>query len=199
MTLYRRRLPHQYETTHPVFLTWRLAGSLPKNRPFPSATLTSGESFAAMDRLLDNQQTGPYYLNQPAIADQVVEAIHHNADVLRHHTLHAFAVMPNHVHILLTPAVPLPSLIKSLRGITAKRANAILNRTGVSFRQEDFFDREVRNQKQFQRIQLYIEANAVRAGLAQEPNPYHWSSATRGPAPSIPPTGMSIIPPTPGI
>jgi hypothetical protein len=29
MALYRRRLPHDYETDQPVFLTWRLHDSLP--------------------------------------------------------------------------------------------------------------------------------------------------------------------------
>jgi REP element-mobilizing transposase RayT len=43
--------------------------------------------------------------------------------VLDQYTLHAFAVMPNHVHLLLTPATALPKLTKSLKNITAKRAN----------------------------------------------------------------------------
>ena len=44
----------------------------------------------------------------------IVEAIHYNASVLGHYLLHAFVVMPNHVHLLATPAVPLPKLTKSL-------------------------------------------------------------------------------------
>ena len=54
----------------------------------------------------------------------------YNAGTLGHYELHAFAVMPNHVHTLVTAAVPLP---KSLKGITAKKANAILGLTGTPF------------------------------------------------------------------
>ena len=97
VTLYRRRLPHVYETQQPVFLTWRLYGSLPVNRPFPGGSLSSGRAFVAMDRLLDEERAGPLYLRQPVLADLVVQAIYYNAQVLEHYVLHAFAVMPNHV------------------------------------------------------------------------------------------------------
>jgi hypothetical protein len=48
MALYRRRLPHDYKTDQPVFLTWRLHDSLPCHRAFPAATVNSGQAFAAM-------------------------------------------------------------------------------------------------------------------------------------------------------
>jgi REP element-mobilizing transposase RayT len=86
-----------------------------------------------MDRLLDEARSGPFYLRQPDIADMVVEAIQYNAAKLEHYVLHAFVVMPNHVHLLATPALPLPKLTKSLKGITSKRANAILAMTGSRF------------------------------------------------------------------
>jgi hypothetical protein len=68
MAVYRRRLPHDYETDQPVFLIWRLHDSLPCHRAFPSPTVTSGQAFAAMDRLLDEARSGPFYLRQPRIA-----------------------------------------------------------------------------------------------------------------------------------
>ena len=123
MALYRRRLPHDYETDQPVFLTWRLHDSLARHRAFPAATVHSGQAFAAMDRLLDGARSGPSYLRQPAIADMVAEAIQYNAANLEHYVLHAFVVMPNHVHLLATPTLALPKLTKSLKGITSKRAN----------------------------------------------------------------------------
>ena len=55
-----------------------------------------------MDRLLDEGRSGPFYLRQPALAQMVVEAIHHNASVLAHYALHAYVVMPNHVHLLIS-------------------------------------------------------------------------------------------------
>ena len=108
MSFHQRRLPHLYATEQPVFLTWRLHGSLPSNRPFPVATLSSGQAFAAMDRLLDEARAGSFYLRQPALADMVVEAIQYNAAELGHYRLWAFVVMPNHVHLLVTPVAPLP-------------------------------------------------------------------------------------------
>jgi hypothetical protein len=60
MALYRRQLPHDYETDQPVFLTWRLHNSLPSHRPFPPVTVNSGQAFAAMDRLLDEALSGPF-------------------------------------------------------------------------------------------------------------------------------------------
>ena len=177
VTFYRRRLPHWYKLRWPVFLTWRLYGSLPANRSFPDATLRSGQAFAALDRLLDEARTGPFYLRQPPLAEMVVEAIHHNASVLRHYTLHAFAVMPNHVHLLVSPLVPLPRLTKSLKGITAKRANNMLGLTGSPFWQEESYDHLVRDQRELERIRLYIEHNPVRAALVREASQYRWSSA----------------------
>jgi len=136
-----------------------------------------------MDRLLDEARTGPFYFRQPALADMVVEAIRYNAQILRHYVLHAFVVMPNHVHMLVTAAVPLPQLTKSLKGITAKRANIKLALTGKTFWQEESYDHVVRQEREFQSIRNYIEENPVRAGLVCQASEYRWSSAaaaTRG-------------------
>jgi putative DNA methylase len=107
----------------------------------------------------------------------VVEAIRYSAQVLNRYTLHAFVVMPNHVHILLTAAVPLPRLTKSLKGITARRANAMLALSGKPFWQEESYDHVVRNEHEFQKIRRYIEENPVRAGLVKRASDYRWSSA----------------------
>jgi putative DNA methylase len=177
MPSYRRRLPHIYEIEQSVFLTWRLYDSLAPNRAFPAGEISSGRAFAAMDRLLDEARAGQFYLRQPAVADMVVEAIHYNANVIGHYVLHAFVVMPNHVHLLATPAVTLPKLTKSLKGITAKRANAILALTGSPFWQEESYDHLVREAREFDKIWNYIEGNPVRAGLVREASEYRWSSA----------------------
>ena len=120
---YRRRLPHLYRDDLPVFLTWRLYGSLPPNRCFPAAGVTSGKAFAVLGRLLDRVSYRPVYLRRPAIADMVLEVIQHCADVLGRYTLHAFVVMRNHVHMLVSPHIPLPQLTKTLKSFTAKWAN----------------------------------------------------------------------------
>jgi len=177
VTFYRRRFPHLYEIGRPLFLTWCLDDSLPPNRPFPGDTVKSGRAFAVFDRLLDEASSGCFYLRQPAVAQMVVDAIRHNAVTLGHYALHAFVVMPNHVHLLVNPIVPLPKLAKSLKGITAKRANEMFRLTGKPFWQEESYDHLVRNEKEFESIRNYIEANPVRARLVNQASEYRWSSA----------------------
>ena len=180
MTFTRRRLPHLSVPQRAVFLTWRLQDSLPPNRVFPTAALTSEQAFNVLDRLLDETRTGTFYLRQPAIAEMVMEAIEYNSAVLRQYALQAFVVMPNHVHLLATPVLRLDKLTKSLKGITAKRANAMLELTGKSFWQEESYDHLVRDELEFNKIRQYIEENPVRAGLVREASEYRWSSAGRG-------------------
>ena len=74
MTFDHWRLPLLHATEQAVFLTWRLHGSPPPNRAFPGGALSSGQAFAAMDRLLDQTRAGPFYLRRPAMAEMVVEA-----------------------------------------------------------------------------------------------------------------------------
>jgi putative DNA methylase len=180
MALYRRRLPHIDEIGKAVFITWKLQGSLPSNRSFPEASLSSGQAFLAMDLLLEQTRSGPLYLSQPAIASMIVDAILYIAEVLGHYELHAFAVMPNHVHLLITPSVPLWKLTKSLKSTTAPRANEMLGLTGTTFWQEESYDHTVRDGREFGSISRYIEHNPVRAGLATAADDFRWSSATRG-------------------
>jgi REP element-mobilizing transposase RayT len=106
----------------------------------------------------------------------VVDSINFNASKLGHFELHAYVVMPNHVHLLVTPAVALPRLTRSLKGITSKRANAILSLTGAPFWQDESYDHSVRR-GQFEKIRGYIEENPVRAGLVRDAGEFLWSSA----------------------
>src|ERR1035438_2643100 len=133
MVICRMRLSYLYDAEPPAFLTWRLHDSLPSHRSFPADARNSAQSFAATDRLLHEACVGPSYFRQPAVADMIVEAIQFNANTFRHYRLHAFVVMPNHVHLLVTPAVALPQLTQALKGITAARANAMLELTGSPF------------------------------------------------------------------
>ena len=130
-----------------------------------------------MDRLLDEARTGPLFLRMPQVATLVVEAIHHRANALGHYELHAYVVMPNHIHLLVTPAVPVSRLMQSLKRFTAREANRILRRTGNPFWQDESYDRLVRDDAELQRIAQYIEWNPVTAGLVARPDDFPWSSA----------------------
>jgi len=130
-----------------------------------------------MDRLLDETRSGPFYLRLPEIADMVVEVIQHDANSLHRCILHAFVVMPNHVHLLASLNGPLAEFTKVLKGSTARRANPMLRRTGNPFWQEESRDRLVREARAAEKIRRYIEQNPVRAGLASQAGHYRWSSA----------------------
>jgi len=76
--------------------------------------------------------------------------------------------MPNHVHLLLTPATtgaaPLHLAIARLKGHFARLANTVLHRTGP-FWQAEWFDHWVRDDPEETRIVDYIRQNPVKAGL----------------------------------
>jgi REP element-mobilizing transposase RayT len=131
-----------------------------------------------VDRLLDEARVGPFYLRQPAIAQMILECLKHHATALDHCQIHAFAIMPNHVHLLLTSQVPVPQLVKSIKGYTARQANVILGRTGEPFWQRETYDHLVETSEGFERIKRYIEMNPVRAGLFSDPADYKYSSAS---------------------
>src|SRR5580704_1899727 len=74
MPEYRRRLPHFHPNDAPLFLTWRLWGSLPAIAD-PIIYPTRGHAFAAQDRFLDRHASGPRWLGDPRIAELVARAI----------------------------------------------------------------------------------------------------------------------------
>jgi REP element-mobilizing transposase RayT len=174
----RRRLPHFDAVRQPQFITFRLQGSLPPHRVFPASSLTFGQAFVAMDRLLDHSRCGPAFLRSPEIVRTVLESIEYGV-ALGHYQLHSWVIMPNHVHLLLTPEVSLSRLLGSMKAATARRANALLKRTGRAFWQDESYDHLVRSRDEFQRIWRYVENNPVAAGLAARPEDYKWSSAGR--------------------
>jgi len=176
MRYYERRLPHFDVVGQPLFVTFRLYDSLPRNRAFPPESLTTGKAFAAMDRILDQAKSGPKYLAIPEIAALVVEAIRDGERRFSRYELHSFAVMPNHAHLLLTPSVPSATWLRTLKGFTAHHANLILGRTGNPFWQSESYDHLVRP-GEFDRVRRYIENNPVKAGLAASTEDFLWSSA----------------------
>ena len=110
----------------------------------------------------------------PAIAGVVADSIDKGAQ--DEYLLHAWVVMPNHVHLLITPQVEVAGLLRRLKGASARESNKLLGQTGRPFRQDESYDRLVRSALEFQRIENYILQNPVRAGLAQSSEEYPWSS-----------------------
>jgi putative transposase len=178
MRHYQRRLPHWDTVNQPLFVTFRFHGSLPAHRVFlPDSLARSGKAFVAMDRLLERGSSGPLYLHRPELAGMVVAALHDGERRFHGYQLHAYIVMPNHVHLLVTPKVVATRWLAPLKGFTAYRANELLGRHGRPFWQDESYDHLVRSEVEFALIQSYIEENPVSAGLVSEARRHPWSSA----------------------
>lgn len=130
-----------------------------------------------MDGLLDRARSGPRYLAEIAVARAVVQAIRDGAAKLNRYDLHAFVVMPNHVHLLVTPHLANARWLGPLKGFTASSANQLLRRKGP-FWQDESYDHLVRSAEEFRKIVAYIEHNPVAAGLVNVAEDYPWSSAS---------------------
>ena len=194
MTYYRRNLPHWHPQGKIIFLTWRLYGSLPKAYPGGIAISDCArdkrtgkragapsqdwdKSFRFADAELDRAARGPLWLVDPEIADYAEYAILRGAE-LRRFELSAYVIMPNHVHVLLEPRVPLARITNGIKGAAARDANATLGRTGKPFWQDESFDHWIRNAAEFERLRRYIEWNPVSAKLVAKPEDWKWSSAS---------------------
>ena len=174
--LHRRRLPHCYPEGRTLFLTFCLAGAVPKNLYPPPDAPNAGQAFAWMDRYLDHTRKGPFYLRRPEVAEAVVETLHYCQCSLAYFELDSFVVMPNHVHLLVNPHVSPTILLRSLKSYSARQANRLIGRSGP-FWQRESYDHVVRNEKELCGIRAYIENNPVRALLARKPGDYPYSSA----------------------
>jgi REP element-mobilizing transposase RayT len=181
MSRYDRRLPHWDVIGERMFVTFRLHGSLPVNRAFPNVRLTSGRAFVTMDRLLDHAASGPVFLRQPEIAEMVTSALADGERRFERYELHSFVVMPNHVHLLLTPRVPSRNWLGPLKGFTGHQAVRMLGLHRTPFWQDESYDHLIPNDEGCERVKLYIERNPVKAGLATLPEEFPYSSAVRKP------------------
>jgi len=147
MLCYRRKLPHWIPDNTIIFITWRLAGTAPPPRP---AILTAQTQY---------HQTGPQWLKDPRIAQIVRNALEYGETNRNLYTLHAWVIMPNHIHVLLEPKAPLPKVMQWLKGRTARLANRILNRTGQPFWHDESYDHWIRSTNELNQTIAYIENN----------------------------------------
>lgn len=91
--------------------------------------------------------------------------------------LHAYALMTNHVHLLLTPerAETIPKLIISLGRRYVQYINRSYKRTGTLW-DSRYKSSLVHAETYFLSCQRYIELNPVRAGMVEDPAQYRWTS-----------------------
>src|SRR4029077_4768362 len=96
----------------------------------------------------------------------------------------AWVLMPNHVHALVLPRLPLRVILRWVQGSTVRKSNQLLGRTGQPFWQDESYDHWVRNQMEFDRIVRYIEENPVTAVSADLAMVQRWLGA-KAPAPPV--------------
>lgn len=144
-------LPHWTREGATYSVTFRLGDSLPRaaiqrllslqrtseRKSEVGAALTleelvrrSREKHDAYMSLLDEGH-GECLLARPEVADVVAGALKH-FDGSRYR-LHAWCVMPNHVHVVFQPldGHTLPEILHSWKSFTAKQTNRLLGRTGA--------------------------------------------------------------------
>ena len=99
---------------------------------------------------------------------------------LGHYALHAFVVMPEHFHVLITPAkeVTLERAVQFIKGGSAHRIREERNMMFPVW-QRGFSDHRVRDYGDYEAHVRYIEQNPVKRGLVEFANDYKWSSASR--------------------
>jgi REP-associated tyrosine transposase len=175
MSYYERRLPHWHPDHAVLFVTWRLAGSMP--RPEPEFLRMT---FKEREAQLDKHPIGPTWLSDARIAAVVRDALIYGATIRKMYDLHAWCIMPNHVHAVFQPHVQLSEIMEWIKGRTARKANRILARTGESFWQDESWDRWIRNQDELTASIMYVENNPVSAGFVESPELWQWSSASSG-------------------
>ena len=96
----------------------------------------------------------------------------------KRYILHATVVMPDHVHLLLTPMrdpagwpYALPAILKLIKGVSARSVNKLLGSSGPVW-QDESFDHVLRSDESFAEKLEYIRGNPGRAGMVDRPENY---------------------------
>lgn len=198
---YRWHLPHIQPPGATLFVTFRLAGSIPadvlqrlrrdaEQREAALACIGDHQErerrgyveerrhFARWDAELDRGRSGPVWLSEPRVGDLVAEALHYRDG--RTYDLQAFCIMPNHVHTVFTPLPQgngtyhaLSMVMHSLKRYTARQANRVLGRQGT-FWQGESYDHVVQDEEELHRIITYVLNNPVKGGLVQIRDDWRW-------------------------
>ena len=184
---YQRNLPHQLLPGETLFITFRLADSLPQavldqlRTNFETAEAEADDDeryarqrryFGRFDQQLDGATSGPTWLRQPAVAQLVAQGLHFYAG--KRYNLVCYCIMSNHVHLVVglpEEAPPLAQTLQALKGYTANQANKLLGRSG-QFWQRESYDHTIRNTGELARVVAYVVNNPVKAGLVEDWQ--HW-------------------------
>ena len=179
----RGYLPHFDAPDYGQAITFRLADSMPRHvlealgrdLRLVSEVERDAEEVRRFNRLLDSG-FGNCILQEPWAASIVQESLFFG-QACRYDLL-AWAVMPNHVHVLIRPQEgwTLGRIVGDWKKHTAREINRKMGKTGRLWFRE-YFDRFQRDTGHRERTVNYIERNPVKAGLCEEERDWRWSSA----------------------
>lgn len=95
--------------------------------------------------------------------------------------LHAFVLMPEHIHLLLTPArdVTLEHAIQLIKGGYSHALGSVIGRKSEVW-QRGFTDHRIRNHQDFMHHRNYIHQNSVESKMVIDPREYRYCSAFPG-------------------
>ena len=191
---YTRNLPH-FQPEGAIFsVTFRLAFSLPhtikeklkqEKKEFDrvSSSLTGSELhvyisdferkyFEEFDDFLDKYSKSPTWLSIEIVSKEVAASIHFLENRL--YDLHAYCIMPNHVHMIFRPLKyqneefhSLSRIMYSLKRYTASSCNKLLRRKGHFWHHENY-DHFIRDDKDLAFQINYLFHNPVKARLVDE-------------------------------
>ena len=122
---------------------------------------------------------GSCVLRDPKVAEIVQKALlHFEGDRYR---LSAWCIMPNHVHVVLTPLGEhgLSDILHSWKSFTSNKINKVIGRKGALWERESF-DHLVRTTAHFEKFIAYTEKNPVEAGLCKRPEDWPFGSCGAG-------------------
>ena len=192
----RGYLPHFDDGRVVQIVTFRLADSLPVAvlEKLEELALDDTKRRAKIEWYLD-QGMGSSLLRDPGHAAAVCGALMETEGVT--HWLHAWVIMPNHVHVLVEPHAgrTIGQLVGAWKSVSARKIlpgsaavpGRILNpaagdgraprRSKLRLWQPDYFDRFIRDSRHYRAAVDYIHQNPVGAGLVALPPHWPWSSA----------------------
>jgi REP-associated tyrosine transposase len=92
--------------------------------------------------------------------------------------LHAYVLMPDHVHLLVTPTLEggVSRVMQYLGRHYVQHINKTYDRSGTLW-QRRYHASVVETEAYLLKLYRYIELHPVRSGLVQAPEDYRWSSA----------------------
>jgi putative transposase len=93
--------------------------------------------------------------------------------------LHEFVIMPDHIHLLITPLASLEKAVQFVKGGFSYRAKKELG-SNLEIWQTGFSDHRIRDAADYAQHTHYIRLNPVRMQLVEAPEEYAFSSASSG-------------------